>query len=177
MKQFVKRLPALVVVIATTLLALLLGIALFYLLARLDARGRWEQLATPPGGVAHLVAGDDDRVTVATAAGAHYEVFCAEEHDDEICVRKVTGVPKAGPPCSDTANFPRPAPEDRESVLSCIEYEFFHYTMYVLREDGSLWRWSRSIYPYGQLTRFFQVMAVAFILGIAAGIALVTGRS
>jgi len=177
MKQLINRLPSLVIVIATTMLALALGILLIYVITFLEERGRWEKLDTPPGDVIRLIAGDEGLVTVETANGDLYEIYCRTRDEEDYCVREVE-TPRAGNPTCDQEEFALAPPRDqvRQRLKTCFGHEYLLLTQYILREDGSLWRWNVSFFPYGQLARFFQITVFSIIIGIGAGIIIVTNR-
>jgi len=63
-----------------------------------------------------------------------------------------------------------------DRLLACFEYEYMIRTQYVLRDDGTLWRWKIEIYPYGQVARFIQIMALSLVIGLVAGIVIVTNK-
>jgi hypothetical protein len=177
MKQFVIRLPALSIVLVTTLLALIIGVVLIYLMAFIEKRGRWERLALPPGDVVSLVAGDEDRVVVETDSGATYEVYC-RTNDDEYypCVQEVDTPGNVYHFNCDSEDFPSPTGQVKDRLLTCVEYEYMIRTQYVLHEDGTLWRWSIHIYPYGQLARFLKTITLSIVLGVVVGMILVASR-
>jgi hypothetical protein len=61
-----------------------------------------------------------------------------------------------------------------DRLCACEGYEYIIRAQYVLRDDGTLWRWKIEIFPYCQLARVFQIMALSLILGLIAGIVIVT---
>jgi hypothetical protein len=176
MRQLVTRLPAFVILIATTIIALAIGIIVVYVVAFIEKRGRWDQLATPPDDIARLVAGDVDFVVVETADGAAYEVYCRTNDEDYPCLQKVESPSSVYQYSCDNEDFPIPPGQIKDRLLTCIEYEYIVRTQYVLREDGTLWRWNVSLYPYGQLARFIQIITLSLILGISAGVTLLVLR-
>lgn len=175
MKQFVDRLPGIVVVIATTLIALVIGIVVVYVVLFIEKRGRWEQLAAPPGEIVRLVTGDTDHVVVETASGSKYEIQCRtnKEYPCLVGVEAPTDVHQYK---CDSEDFPIPSGQVKDHLLTCIEYEYMIRAQYVLREDGSLWRWKVSIFPYGQVATFIGIMIVSIILGFFTGVYVVVSR-
>jgi hypothetical protein len=173
MNQLMKALKALSIVLATVLVALAIGIVVFYVLAFVEKKGSWEQLATPPGDVVRLVAGDIDHVVVETDSGATYEVQC-RTNKEYPCLEEVDWSGNTYQSTCDLEDFPEPEGRVRDRLLACFEYEYMIRTQYVLRDDGTLWRWKIEIFPYGQVARFIQIMALSLIVGLLAGIVIVT---
>jgi membrane-associated protease RseP (regulator of RpoE activity) len=173
MNQLTKVLKALAIVLASVLVALAIGIVLIYVLAFVERKGRWEQFATPPGNVVRLVAGDTDHVAVETDRGAIYEVQC-RTNKDYTCVEEVDPPGDVEQLTCDPEDFPEPEGKVKDRLLACIEHEYIIRTQYVLRDDDTLWRWKIEIYPYGQLARVIQIMALSLIVGFISGIVIVT---
>lgn len=172
MSQFINRLPGFVIPIATILLALALGILIFYALSYLGARGKWQQLDSPPGEVLRLVTADELSVIVETAEGRTFEIECRTANQDYACIREIESPTSLNTlPCKDE-DVPSPTFVVKERLTSCFEYEYIIRAQYVLREDGSLWRWKLEIYPYGQVARFFQMLCLSLILGLVVGFSI-----
>ena len=173
MNQLSNVFKALAIVLATVLVALAIGIVVVYVLAFVEKRGRWEQFATPPGNIVRLVAGDIDHVVVETDRGETYEVQC-RTNDEYPCLEKVDAPEQVHQCTCDREDFPEPEGKIMDRLCACEGYEYIIRAQYVLRDDGSLWRWKIEIYPYGQVARFIQIMGLSLIVGVVAGIVIVT---
>jgi membrane-associated protease RseP (regulator of RpoE activity) len=175
MNQLSNVLKALAIVLATVLVALAIGIVVIYVLAFVEKKGRWEQFASPPGGIVRLVAGDIDHVVVETDRGATYSIQC-RTNKEYPCLEEVDSPEDVYQFTCDLEDFPEPKGQVRDRLLACFEYEYMIRTQYVLRDDGTLWRWKIEIYPYGQVARFIQIMGLSLIVGLIAGIVIVTNK-
>lgn len=175
MNQQTNVLKALAIVLATVLVAMAIGIIVIYVLAFVEKKGRWEQFATPPGDAVRLVGGDIDHVVVETDRGATYEVQC-RTNKEYPCLEEVDSPGDVYQSTCDLEDFPEPEGQVRDRLLACFDYEYMIRTQYVLRDDGTLWRWKIEIYPYGQLARFILIMGLSLIVGLVAGIVIVTNR-
>jgi ABC-type anion transport system duplicated permease subunit len=173
MNQLSNVFKALAIVLATVLVALSIGIVVIYVLAFVEKKGRWEQFATPPGDIVRLVAGDIDHVVVETNRGATYAVQC-RTNKEYPCVEEVDSPEEVHQSTCDREDFPEPEGKVMDRLCACEGYEYIIRAQYVLRDDGTLWRWKIEIFPYGQLARVFQIMALSLILGLIAGIVIVT---
>ena len=178
MKKFKSFLSAAAIIVATSLVALGIGVLVAYGVLILEKRGRWEQLATPPGQVVGLLAGEEEFVLVETAGGSTYEIFCPAGAEDYPCLRQVEApdtFSESESTC-DNQQFPQPSGQVEQRLLSCIEYEYFIWTQYVLRADGTVWRWQARVYPYGQVVRFLQIVILATVTGAFLGLLIVIFR-
>lgn len=173
MNQLSNVLKALAILLATVLIALAIGIVVFFVLAFVERKGRWEQLATPPGDIVRLVAGDIDHIVVETDRGATYAIQC-RTNKEYPCLEEVDSPEDVYQFTCDLEDFPEPKGQVRDRLLTCFEYEYMIRTQYVLRDDGTLWRWRIEIYPYGQVARFILIMALSLIVGLVAGIVILT---
>jgi membrane-associated protease RseP (regulator of RpoE activity) len=171
MNQLMKVLKAVAIVLATVLVTLVIGIVVIYVLAFIEKKGHWEQFATPPGNVVRLVAGDIDHVVVKTDRGATYEVQC-RTNEEYPCLEEVDSPEDFYQSTCDREDFPEPKGNVRDRLLACEGYEYIIRAQYVLRDDGTLWRWKIEIFPYGQLARVFQIMALSLIVGLVAGVVI-----
>ena len=173
MNQLSNVFKALAIVLATVLVALAIGIVVIYVLAFVEKKGRWEQFATPPGDIVRLVAGDIDHVVVETDRGATYAIQC-RTNKEYACLEEVDSPKDVYQFNCNLEDFPEPKGQVRDRLLACEGYEYIIQAQYVLRDDGTLWRWKIEIYPYGQLARIIQIMALSLIGGLVAGIVIVT---
>ncbi len=177
MGRLLYRLPAVIVLLLTTAIAFGLGILLILLISFMEAQGKWERLDSPPGKIIHLITADEDHVVVETEAGRIFEVQCRTRDQDYPCVEEVVAAPSFDPLPCDIEDIPTPTGEVVQRMMSCFEYEYRIRSQYVLRPDGSLWRWRLEIYPYGQVVRAFQILAASIILGLATGVMILRFRS
>lgn len=175
MNHLTKVLKALAILLATALVALAIGILITYVLSFVEGKGHWEQFATPPGEVVNLLAGDIDYVVVETDRGETYEVQC-RTNEEYPCLEAVDPPGDVYESPCDPADFPEPKGQVKDRLLACVEYEYTIRSQYVLREDGTLWRWRIELYPYGQLARFILIMGLSLIVGLVVGIIIVNNR-
>ncbi len=172
MRQFINRLPAPVILIATPILTVIVGAGLIIVVLLVEQRGMWRQLDTPPGEVTRLLTADEDVVYVETADGTVYRVMCRAKGPDDICWEETEAPPgDLVLPCTHQELPPPPGPA-KDHIETCIEYEFYILTQYALLEDGTLWRWNVGIYPLGQVARLFRTVVGSAVLGVIAGIGI-----
>jgi hypothetical protein len=177
MKDFLKRLPAAVILTMAAVLGVLLGIGGLVLVTAIEQRGRWQQWEIPPGEeVRELVTASEDYVVVATADGTLYEVACGAQAPDAFCWTEIDAAPEELVlPCEGEQLAPPPA-GTAEQIATCLRYEFFILTQYALLEDGTLWRWQVEIYPLGQVVRGLWMVLGGLALGIVVGIIILSFR-
>jgi hypothetical protein len=178
MKQFINRLPRWLIPVATTLLGLIIGVALLVGLLLVEQRGRWERFDLPPGEIVSLAAADENQVVVLTADGLFYEVYCRAKAPEDICWEQVEPPEEFSPlPCDDAETLLPPPGLVRDQVDFCMRHEFLDLNRYALLEDGTLWRWHVFIYPLGQVARLFQAAVLGTLGGAVIGIVIVVMKN
>ena len=171
MAQSGRRLPGYLIPVITTLLGLLIGLAVFLISNFIHQRGSWEALDTPPGSLRRLAAATSRHVIVETSDGTFYEVYCRAEYPDERCWER-TGPPPAepGPFACDDYRLPAAPGPVRDLIASCFRHEYIRLTQYALLEDGSLWRWEVTTNPLGQVASLFWSVVLGAVVGAIVGV-------
>ena len=72
MKRPVARLPVFVIPLVTTLLGLVVGVALVYIATLIERRGTWDQLDPPPGDILRIVAAEQHGLALLFTGRRHF---------------------------------------------------------------------------------------------------------